>query len=101
MRFDVGRNHPQFDLNGGNNGNGADDYKRVVRAARDPISVPTDPVIVELATKSLCHLGLDQEAGCFTLTSMYGIVEHIAYGASLAEWEAAAARLLKGAMSEE
>lgn len=98
MRFDVGRQHATFDLNGHQPAGG---YKTVVRAARDPISIPTDPTIVALATKHLCHLGLDQEAGCFTLTSVYGIVAQVPYGATLDEWETAAKILLKGAMSGE
>lgn len=98
MRFDVGRNHPQFNLNGGINGQGSEDYKRVVRAAKDPVSVPTDPAIVELAERCLCHLGLGED--CFTLTNVYGVVRDVPYGASIQDWTKIAEELLELAMEE-
>lgn len=98
MRFDIGRNHPQFDLNGGNNGSREDDYKRVVRAARDPVAVPTDPVIVEIATRNLCHLGLGVQ--CFTLTNVYGKERDVPYNATIQDWERIAGELLTLAMAE-
>lgn len=97
MRFDNGRGHPNFNLDASPPGG----YKTVIRAARDPIAVPSDPVIVDIATRNLCHLGLDQENGCFSLTNVYGITVGVPYGATVQEWEAAAAKLLAGAMSEE
>lgn len=67
-----------------------------VRAARDPVAIPTDPVIVEIAKKALCHLGLG--TNCFTLTNVYGIEVEIPYNSSVEQWQAAADKLLKGAM---
>lgn len=99
MKFDIGRNHAQFNLNGGLNGSREDDYKRVVRAARDPVSVPTDPVIVAIATANLCRLGLGPN--CFTLTNVYGVESEVPYGASLEDWKRIAADLLQQAMEED
>lgn len=99
MKFEIGRNHAQFDLNGGINGSREDDYKRVVRAARDPVQVPTDPVIVEIATTNLCLLGLGVQ--CFTLTNVYGVERDVPYGASVEEWQRIAAELLQLAMDED
>lgn len=99
MRFDLGRNHATFDLDGGVNGFREDDRKRVVRAAKDPVSIPTDPVIVEIAAKNLCHLGLGEQ--CFTLTNVYGVVREIPYGAPVEFWEKTALELLKAAMDED
>jgi len=95
VRFDNGRGHAHFNLDA----TPPSGYKTVIRAAKDPISVPTDPAIVELATRNLCHLGLGED--CFTLTNVYGIEAKVPYGATAAEWEQAAAKLLSGAMSEE
>jgi hypothetical protein len=69
---------------------------RVIAAARDPVAIPTDPTIVAIAEKALCHLGLG--TNCFTLTNVYGIEMEIPYGASVEQWQAAADKLLKGAM---
>jgi hypothetical protein len=68
----------------------------VTRAARDPVAIPTDPTIVGIAEKALCHLGLG--TNCFTLTNVYGIETEVPYGASVEQWQAAADKLLKGAM---
>jgi hypothetical protein len=69
---------------------------RVVSAAKDPVAIPTDPIIVEIAKKALCHLSLG--TNCFTLTNVYGIEVEVPYGASVEQWQAAADKLLKGAM---
>lgn len=71
---------------------------RVIRAAKDPVCVPTDPVIVAIAAKALCHLGLG--VNCFTLTNVYGIEIGIPYGATVEQWQSAADRLLERAMAE-
>ncbi len=99
MRFDIGRNHPHFNLNGGVNGYSPNDYKRVVRAAKDPVAIPTDPIIVGIAERCLCHLGLGED--CFTLTNVYGVVREIPYGASVAEWTKIAEELLALAIEED
>lgn len=71
---------------------------RIVNSAKDPVQVPTDPVIVEIAKKALCHLGLG--TNCFTLTNVYGIEVEIPYGASVEQWQNAANTLLERAMDE-
>ena len=95
MRFDVGRNHPQFNLNATPPGG----YKTIVRAAKDPVSVPTDPVIVAIAEKNLCHLGLGED--CFTLANVYGVKRDVPYSASVEEWTRVAEELLLLAMEED
>lgn len=72
---------------------------RVIRAAKDPVQIPTDPVIVEIAAKALCHLGLG--VNCFTLTNVYGIEVEVSYGASIEQWQNAANTLLEMAMVEK
>lgn len=71
---------------------------RVVGAAKDPVAIPTDPAIVDIAVKALCHLGLG--INCFTLTNVYGIEIEIPYGASVEQWQNAANQLLERAMNE-
>lgn len=68
----------------------------VTRAAKDPVCVPTDPIIVGIAEKALCHLGLG--TNCFTLTNVYGVEVEISYGASVEQWQNAANQLLERAM---
>lgn len=68
----------------------------VTRAAKDPVQIPTDPTIVAIAEKALCHLGLGPN--CFTLTNVYGIEVEIPYGASVEQWQNAANKLLERAM---
>jgi hypothetical protein len=72
---------------------------RVVRAAKDPVAVPTDPSIVAIAEKALCHLGLG--VNCFTLTNVYGVEVEIPYGASVEQWQNAANALLEMAITHE
>ena len=101
MKFDSGRNHKDFDLDGFKlrsfplkNGQG-----HVVRAARDPVQVPTDLVIVSIAELHLGRLGLGVQ--CFTLTNVYGVERDVPYGASVEEWQRIAAELLQLAMDED
>ena len=101
MQFTGGRKHPnpQFDLNGGLNGAGENDYKRVVRAARDAVQVPTEPAIAYIAEKALCKISLG--VNCFILTNVYGAEAPVPYGASLEDWQRIATSLLNKAMNEE
>ena len=69
---------------------------RIVQSARDPVGVPTDPTIVAIAEKALCHLGLG--INCFTLTNVYGIEVEVPYNASVEQWQNAANQLLEMAM---
>lgn len=72
---------------------------RVIRAAKDPVQVPTDPVIVDIAKRALCHLGLG--TNCFTLTNVYGLEVEVPYSATVEHWEAAAQKFLKTTMENE
>ena len=73
-----------------------DKVKTVVRAAKDPVLVPTEPAIVELAKNCLCILGLGKD--CYTLTSVYGVVREVPYDASFEDWTIIAERMLREAM---
>ncbi len=100
MKFDQGRMaiaKPGFniDLNGG----GSRGPSYVVRAARDPISIPTEPGIVALAKRCLCVLGLGVQ--CYTLTNVYGVTESVPYDATLGDWTRIAEDLLAQAMKED
>lgn len=107
MRFEGGRTLSKsgFDFAldaslrgiGGNEFN-KEDLAKTARTARDAIAIPTDPVIVEIAERNLCHL--DLAPGCFTLTNVYGIKEQVPYGASVEDWERIASGLLQLAMEE-
>jgi hypothetical protein len=72
---------------------------RVVSAAKDPVGIPTDPAIVEIARQALCHLGLG--TNCFTLTNVYGMEIEVPYGATVEQWRALANKFLKTTMENE
>jgi hypothetical protein len=96
MRFDSGtRGHPQFNLDSAMPRGRTD----VVRAAKDPVAIPTEPAIVAVAEKALCRLGLGFQ--CFTLTNVYGIEVDVPYGSTVVEWQNAANQLLEMAMKED
>lgn len=84
-----------FDLNGAS----SKGPTHVVRAARDPVSIPTEPAIVELAKRCLCILGLG--SNCYTLTNVYGVTAEVPYGASVQEWTKIATGLLEAAIAED
>jgi hypothetical protein len=100
MRFEQGRmalnkSGFSFDLNGG----ASKGPSHVVRAARDPVSIPTEPSIVALAQRCLCVLGLG--SNCFTLTNVYGVIREVPYGASYEDWKKIAEELLAESMEED
>lgn len=100
MKFDQGRMALDkagfsFDLNASQSRGPS----HIVRAARDPVSIPTEPAIVALAKRCLCVLGLG--VNCYTLTNVYGVAADVPYGASTEEWRIIAEDLLKQAMEED
>ena len=95
MRFDGGRLHPKFDLNGGH----SHGPTVVVRAARDPVQPPTDPVIVAILDKNLCTC--DVFGGGWRIRNQFGDTYMIDYGASVAEWTSACEGLLRMALERD
>lgn len=93
MKFEQGR------MNINLNGALPKGPKHIMRAAKDPVCIPTEPVIVQLAERCLCKLGLG--VNCYTLTNMYGVTEDVPYGASVAEWTMIAEDLLEQAINED
>ncbi len=71
----------------------------IIRPARDAISIPEEPAVVEIAKKNLCKLGLGEN--CYTLTNVYGVKAFVPYNASLNEWRRIAEDLLAKAMAYE
>lgn len=70
----------------------------MVRAARDPVQVPTEPAIVDLLTKFLCVCTLGED--CYIVTGAGGGQRIVPYGAQLRSWEVATAELFLEAMNE-
>ena len=70
--------------------------KIIVHAAKDPVQVPSEPWVVELAARCLCVLGKGHD--CFTLTNVYGDVRTVPFDASREDWVTIAESLLKNAM---
>jgi hypothetical protein len=68
----------------------------VVRAAKDPVAPPQDPVYVEVIERNLCRVSLGED--CYVVTGLAGGQRIVRYGAPLSEWETACADLLKEAM---
>jgi hypothetical protein len=69
----------------------------IIRAARDPVQVPTEPDIVRIIENSLCVCTLGHN--CYVLTNVYGVELTVPYGASLIQWQNAANQLLEQAMN--
>lgn len=92
MRFDGGRLHQTFDLNGAQpRGHG-----QIVRAAFDPPRPPEEPWIVELLHR--CLVVCKVANGGWTLTNQFGDEVVLAYNASRKEWIETCESLLKKAL---
>lgn len=98
MRLITGRNHPNFNLNGGL----PQGIKTVVRAAKDPIALePQDEAIMALLQSTLCRAKLDHETQQWEVTSVLGAKKLVPYGASIGDWKEACKVLLAGDISRE
>lgn len=97
MRLMTGRNHPQFNLDGGM----PQGSKTVIRAAKDPIcEEPQDPAIQALLQRTLCRAKLDRESQQWEITSVIGTVAYIGYGAVFQDWLDVCENLLAEAMKD-
>lgn len=95
MRLMTGRNHPNFDLDGGM----PQGPKTVIRAARDPIAPePEDPQIQALLQRTLCHAILDREEQRWEVRSVIGTVDYVPYGGTYDDWVKTCEALLAEAM---
>lgn len=92
MRFDGGRLHQHFNLNGAQ----PRGHTQVVRAAFDPVRPPEQPEIVTLLKR--CLLVCRVANGGFTVVNQFGDEEVIDYGATFAQWTEKCERLLTRAM---
>lgn len=98
MRLITGRNHPNFNLDGGM----PQGLKTVVRAAKDSIAEePQDDTIKALLRDTLCRAKLDRETQRWKVTSVLGMEKLLPYGAPLSEWETTCKALLAGDMVRE
>lgn len=93
MRFDGGRGHPQFDLSGAV----SQGPKTVVRAAKDPVSPPTEPVIVSILESTLCQCKVGDN--CFVVWNPYHEERDVPYDATVAEWNQICTELLASALA--
>lgn len=97
MRLLTGRNHPNFNLDGGL----PQGIKTVIRAAKDPIArVPQDEEIIALLQRTLCRAKLG-ELGCWEVTSVTGMEIAIPYSAPFSEWKKECENLLAEAMKDD
>jgi hypothetical protein len=92
VRFDGGRLHPSFDLNGSR----PRGPTQIVRAAFDPVMPPTEPVIVDLLRR--CLLVCRVANSGFTITNQFGDEDVVDYGASVEQWTVKCETLLTKAM---
>ncbi len=69
----------------------------IVFAAKDPVGIPTDPAVTKIVEKALCHVSLGHN--CYVLTSVYGEMAEVPYGALLEDWERIAYGLLSKALA--
>lgn len=92
MRFDGGRLHPQFDLNGGQTRGPT----VVSRAAYDPVRPPQEPAIVKLLDDNLCVCRV--ENGGYAVRNPLGDLRMVKYGAPLSDWKQACEELMAQAM---
>lgn len=92
MRFDGGRNHEHFNLDGGL----PRGPTHIVYAAKDPVQVPTQPEIVEGAEKALCTIKVGVNE--YVVTNVYGHMKAVPFGAPIESWDAVFSDLLKQAM---
>ena len=98
MRLIAGHAHPQFDLNGAMPAG----VTTVIRAAKDPIAkVPEDERILALLQRTLCRAKLDGEGQQWEVTSVLGLTDHLAFGATYEEWVSVCEALLAEAMDHE
>lgn len=98
MRLMTGRNHPNFDLDGGM----PQGVKTVIRAAKDPISdVPQDWSILQLLQRTLCRAKLDRDSQQWEITSVIGTVAYLSYGAVYQDWQDVCDRLFDEAMKSD
>lgn len=91
MRF-SGQRHPNFNLDGGMSAG----PKNIIRAAKDPVSLPQGADVLELLSKSLCRVTLGEN--CYEVRGMDGTVINIPYGVSMDVWVKTCAELLKLAL---
>lgn len=70
----------------------------VVNAAKDPVVIPTEPAIVELAKRCCLHMALG--ADCFVLFDVNGNEREVSYNATLDEWTEIAERMLVKALED-
>lgn len=92
MRFDGGRLHPTFDLNGSR----PRGPTNIIRAAFDPVMPPTEPVITDLLKRCLCVCRVAN--GGFTIINPFGDEDVVDYGASVEQWTKKCEALLTKAM---
>lgn len=93
MRFDGGRNHEHFNLDGA----GPRGPTSMVFAAKDPVMVPTEPAIVDGATKALCTIKVGTNE--YVVTNVYGVQATVPFGAPVAQWQTVFDALLEQAMT--
>lgn len=95
MRFSGSRPTPNAQITIGLEPRGRTE---IVRAAKDPVSVPQDPSICSIVERCLCRVAIGED--CYIVTGVSGAQRIVRYGAFLAEWETVCSELLAVAMKE-
>lgn len=95
MRFDGGRNHEHFNLDGAR----PRGPTSIMFAAKDPVQVPTEPAIVAGAKQALCTIKVDVNQ--YVVTNVYGARATVPFGAPVSQWQGVFDDLLEQAMNYE
>jgi hypothetical protein len=95
VRFSGSRVTPRFNVDVGLPNKGRTE---VLRAAKDPVSVPQDLEIVAIIESSLCRVSLGED--CYVVTGVTGGQRVIRYGAPTSDWAATCKELLDEAINE-
>lgn len=96
MRLITGRNHADFNLDGGM----SQGPKYMVRPAKDPIArAPEDEQINILLRTTLCRARAHE--GTWEITGVSGAVKCVEYSASYETWSLTCRELLKIAINED
>lgn len=92
MHFNGSRGHPKFNLDGGLPRGPA----TILKAAVDPVKVPTEPSIVAVIQRCLCKVEMGED--CWVVKGMTGDVETVSYNDPITRWVEVCERLLKKAL---
>ena len=71
----------------------------IVKAAKDPVQPPQDPVYTNILQRCLCRCTIG--ADCYIVEGMTGDIRTVPYGATVEQWTEVCEELLELAVSSE